>query len=102
MTAYIRPWVELLRDWLRSRNDLDLENAALRQQLAMYERRRPDVRDSDRLFWLLLARIWPGGGARCSWCARRPSCAGTGRAGGATGRGRADPDAGAGPGSTPS
>ena len=60
MTAYVRPWVELLRGWLRGRGGLVLENAALRQQLAMYERRRPGVRDSDRLFWLLLVRFWPG------------------------------------------
>ena len=60
MTAYVRPWVELLRGWLRGRGELVLENAALRQQLAMYERRRPGVRDSDRLFWLLLVRFWPG------------------------------------------
>ncbi len=60
MTAYIRPWAVLVRGWLRGRSDLVLENAALRQQLAMYDRRRLEVRDSDRLFWLLLVRIWPG------------------------------------------
>ncbi len=36
-----------------------LENAALRQQLAMYDRRRPKIQDSDRLFWVWLVRIWP-------------------------------------------
>lgn len=36
------------------------ENAALRQQLAVYERKqpRPRVRDGDRLFWALLSRVW--------------------------------------------
>ena len=60
MMAYIRPWAVLVRGWLRGRSDLVLENAALRQQLAMYDRRRMEVRDSDRLFWLVLVRIWPG------------------------------------------
>ena len=60
MTAYIGPWVEVLRGWLRGRSDLVLENAVLRQQLAMYEhRRRPQIRDADRLFWVVLARLWP-------------------------------------------
>lgn len=54
------PRAALSRGWLRGRSDLVLEIAALRQQLAMYERRRPEVRDSDRLFWLVLIRIWPG------------------------------------------
>ena len=60
MLGYVGPWMGLLRGWLRTRNDLALENAALRQQLAMYECRRPQVRDADRLFWVVLTRIWPG------------------------------------------
>jgi hypothetical protein len=60
MTGYVGPWMGLLRGWLRTKNDLALENAALRQQLAMYERRRAQVRDADRLFWVVLTRIWPG------------------------------------------
>src|SRR2546426_12479259 len=37
-----------------------LENAALRQQLAIFQRRnqRPILRPRDRLFWLVLMRIW--------------------------------------------
>ena len=50
MQAYIRPWVTVLFGWFRGRRDLILENAALRQQLAMYERRRPDIQNSDRLW----------------------------------------------------
>jgi hypothetical protein len=65
MGAYIRPWVTVLLGWFRDRRDLVIENAALRQQLAMYERRRPQIRDSDRLFWIWLIRLWPG------WRARR-------------------------------
>lgn len=39
---------------------LALENVALRQQLAMYQRARPRpaVRWSDRLFWVALRRAW--------------------------------------------
>src|SRR5438093_12967240 len=39
-----------------------LENLALRQQLAVYKRRvtRPKLRRSDRLFWVLLPRVWAG------------------------------------------
>jgi hypothetical protein len=41
---------------------LVLENLALRQQLAMYQRSRskPAVRRSDRWFWVGLCRLWPG------------------------------------------
>src|SRR6059058_4551886 len=41
---------------------LALENLALHQQLAVYKRRvtRPRLRRIDRLFWVGLARIWPG------------------------------------------
>ena len=37
-------------------------NLALRQQLAVYQRRhtKPRLRDQDRRFWSLLARVWPG------------------------------------------
>ena len=62
MHAYIRPWLRVLSGSLRGRRDVVLENAALRQQLAMYERRRADIQDSDRLFWVWLVRIWPGCG----------------------------------------
>jgi hypothetical protein len=44
---------------------LALENLALRQQLAVYKRTatRPKLRRTDRLFWVWLARVWPGGGS---------------------------------------
>jgi len=49
-----------LRSAIRPRHELALENLALRQQLAVLEHRylRPRLRDSDRLFWVLLSRIW--------------------------------------------
>ncbi len=45
---------------IRCRHDLATENLALRQQLAVmkYQRPRPRLTDADRLFWVLLSRIW--------------------------------------------
>src|SRR2546427_7015702 len=39
-----------------------LENLALRHQLALYKKTvpRPKVRRSDRLFWVVLSRMWVG------------------------------------------
>lgn len=59
MVAYLWPWLAWLGALLQQRSDLALENAALKQQLAMYERRRPRIRDSERLFWVLLVRLFP-------------------------------------------
>jgi putative transposase len=41
---------------------LALENLALRQQLAVYKSMmtRPSLRRSDRLFWIVLAKVWAG------------------------------------------
>src|SRR4030095_15007648 len=41
---------------------LVLENLALRHQLAVLQRTapRPRLRPSDRVFWVLLARLWHG------------------------------------------
>jgi hypothetical protein len=41
---------------------LALENLALRHQLAVYKRTvpRPRLRETDRLFWVGLARVWTG------------------------------------------
>jgi putative transposase len=48
--------------FFRSRRDLLLENLALRQQLAVLRQRRPQPRFAtpDRLFWVVLRRIWSG------------------------------------------
>jgi putative transposase len=45
----------------RFRGDLLLENLALRQQLFAMKRRypRPKVTPSDKLFWVILRRLWP-------------------------------------------
>jgi putative transposase len=49
-----------LRAILRAPAQLALENLALRQQLAVLKRsvRRPRLRDADRVFWVILARVW--------------------------------------------
>ncbi len=51
-----------LRATIRTRADVALENLALRQQLAIYERDRkhPRLQAGDRVFWILLRRLWSG------------------------------------------
>src|ERR1035438_1722134 len=45
-----------------SRRNLLLENLALRQQLAVLKQRHPQPRFavSDKMFWVVLRRLWPG------------------------------------------
>ena len=52
----------LLRAFLSPRLSLAAENLALRQQLATYHhfRPRPKLRQRDRLFWVVLSRLWSG------------------------------------------
>ncbi len=54
--------INFLMGALRSRLSLQLENAALRHQLSVYQRaqRRPAIASSDRLLWSILARLWRG------------------------------------------
>ena len=54
-------FVSLVRSFC-SRRDLLLENLSLRQQLAVLKQRHPQSRFKapDRLFWILLSRLWPG------------------------------------------
>jgi putative transposase len=50
------------RSSLNSRRELALENLALRQQLAIVQRKtkRPKLSNADRAFWVALCRLWPG------------------------------------------
>jgi len=50
-----------LSGFLRSRCILGLEILALRQQLGVLKRKRPRPRltTQDRIFWILLRRLWP-------------------------------------------
>ena len=59
MLAILR-LLSLILTALRLQSELALENIALRQQLAVLNRRhrRPRLRKSDRFFWLLLSRSW--------------------------------------------
>jgi len=60
MFKWLRILVDALRSAFRPRRELVLENLALRQQLAIFKHRypRPRLNDSDRLFWVLLRRVW--------------------------------------------
>jgi transposase InsO family protein len=61
MLCLLRFLVVLLIRICRSRRDLLLENLALRQQLVAMKRRypRPRVSTPDKLFWVILQRLWP-------------------------------------------
>lgn len=50
-----------LRSLLRTQRELALENLALRQQVATLKHRnsRPRLTDTDRLFWVIMSRVWP-------------------------------------------
>ncbi len=50
-----------LSSFFRSRSNLGLEILALRQQLGVLKRKhpRPRLRIRDRMFWVLLRRLWP-------------------------------------------
>ena len=49
------------RSSLKSQRELALENLALRQQLAILQRKtkRPTLSKADRAFWVVLSRLWP-------------------------------------------
>ncbi len=59
-------WLVLLTalgSGLQSQAALQIENAALRHQLAVLQRQargRPQLRTIDPLFWTWLRRLWPG------------------------------------------
>ena len=58
----VRSFFVLGRALLLGRTRLALENLALRQQLAIYHRSiaRPVINNRDRIFWVLLTRVWAG------------------------------------------
>jgi transposase InsO family protein len=62
MPSLLRLLFVLLTRSVRSRRDLLMENLALRQQLAILKRGHPQPRFAtpDKLFWLILRRLWPG------------------------------------------
>src|SRR5262245_22075733 len=60
MVRWLPILVGTLRSFLRTHRELALENLALRQQLAVWKARqpRPRLTQMDRLFWVLLSRVW--------------------------------------------
>jgi putative transposase len=50
-----------LRAFILTRATAAIENLALRQQLAVfkYSGKRPKLRPRDRIFWVVLSRLWP-------------------------------------------
>ena len=50
-----------LRAFIMGRAAAAVENLALRQQVAVFKQsvKRPKLRPRDRLFWVLLSRLWP-------------------------------------------
>ena len=62
MIAFARYLLGWAAGCFRSREDLILENLALRQQLlSLHTRRpRPRVNLADKIFWLALRRVWAG------------------------------------------
>jgi hypothetical protein len=60
MILMILRLLSLIPTTLRLSSELALENLALRQQLAVLNRRhgRPKLRKLDRFFWVLLSRTW--------------------------------------------
>lgn len=62
MMGLLRLFVFLFISVFRSRRDLLLENMALRQQLVVLKQRypRPQASTADKLFWVILRRVWPG------------------------------------------
>ena len=60
MYWYCLLWV-FVRAFFARRANLAMENLALRQQLAILNRKaaRPRLRNRDRFFWMVISRLWP-------------------------------------------
>jgi putative transposase len=61
MIRFFLGFLTCLSAFVRSRYSLGLEILALRQQLVVLKRKipRPRLRIQDRIFWILLCRLWP-------------------------------------------
>jgi len=61
MIRFFIGFVTFFNVFFRSRYSLGLEILALRQQLGVLKRKRPHarLRTQDRIFWILLRRLWP-------------------------------------------
>src|SRR5438128_2010965 len=94
MVRWLGILLRTFRSAVRTRRELALENLALRQQLAVWKARqpRPRLTEMDRIFWIVVSRLWKNGGVSCRWCGPRPWCGSTAGASGSTGHGRVDAD----------
>jgi hypothetical protein len=78
MLDLFRIWFGAALRFFRMRQDLMLENLALRQQLVVLKRRHPKPRLGllDKLFWVALHRLWSGWkkclSLVCSWRIANP------------------------------
>src|SRR5437660_898069 len=80
MVRWLGTLLRTFRSAVRTRRELALENLALRQQLAVWKARqpRPRLTEMDRIFWIVLARLWKnwrflaGGAARDRGAVARP------------------------------
>jgi hypothetical protein len=72
-------WFGVLLRLFRSRQVVMIENLALRQQLAVFKRRRrrPKLATMDKLFWVILRRFWSSWREALIWYRPIPSCVGT-------------------------
>ncbi|MGA1868472.1 MAG: hypothetical protein ACMUJM_07975 [bacterium] len=54
--------LKFVLSFFRKRMSIQMENAALRHQLKVYKRedRKPKIKPTDRIFWLLISQIWSG------------------------------------------
>ena len=62
MSKWLKIRFGMFKSVFRSQPELALENLALRQQRAVLKHyhSRPRCSDSDRLFWVMLSRMWKG------------------------------------------
>src|SRR5881628_493768 len=62
MVRWLGILIRTLRSAVRTHRELALENLALRQQPGVWKARqpRPRLTAMDRLFWILLSRLWKG------------------------------------------
>src|SRR5215510_11098882 len=95
MVRWFRILIGALRASLRTRQELALENLALRQQVAVWKVRqpRPHLAPTGRIFWVVCRGSGRTGGMPCMWCGLRQWCGGTVGASDAIGHGRAAADA---------
>jgi len=92
MLRLLRLLVDLFTRLFRSRRDLLLENLALRQQLGVFKQKHPPPRfaTTDKLFWVMLSRLWVGWRRALIVVQRRQLFAGIGRSSSCIGRGFRD------------